>query len=309
MQLGTIYPQTHIEVDPGAVRAYGNAVEELGFSHILAFDHIVGANIASRPAWDKPYDLTSRFSDPFVLFSFLSAVTTKLGFVTGILILPQRQTALVAKQTASLDVLCGGRFRLGIGTGWNELEYEALGVPFEARGRMIEEQVAVLRGLLSQEAFTFSGDYHSIPDVGLCPMPLQRPVPIWFGGGSDRPAFGNQPAREKVLRRIARLADGWIPQFDSPTSERTLELLERFRNFCREYGRDPDAIGLEVRMHLRPGSEGNWASEVAGWSALGATHLTINTMSGDVHGVDKHIQVLESFRNAVPTAGGLAEAG
>jgi probable F420-dependent oxidoreductase len=244
-----------------------------------------------------------------VLFSFLSAVTTKLGFVTGILILPQRQTALVAKQTACLDVLCGGRFRLGIGTGWNELEYEALGVPFEARGRMIEEQVAVLRGLLSQEAFTFSGDYHSIPDVGLCPMPLQRPVPIWFGGGSDRPAFGNQPAREKVVRRIARLADGWIPQFDSPTSERTLELLERFRHFCREYGRDPDAIGLEVRMHLRPGSEGNWASEVAGWSALGATHLTINTMSGDVHGVDKHIQVLESFRNAVPTAGGLAAAG
>ena len=119
MQLGTIYPQTHIEVDPGAVRAYGNAVEELGFGHILAFDHIVGANVASRPGWDKPYDLTSRFHDPFVLFSFLSAVTTKLGFVTGILILPQRQTALVAKQTACLDVLCGGRFRLGIGTGWN----------------------------------------------------------------------------------------------------------------------------------------------------------------------------------------------
>ncbi len=194
----------------------GNAVEELGFGHILAFDHVVGANTASRPGWDKPYDLTSQFHDPFVLFSFLSAVTTELGFVTGILILPQRQTVLVAKQAACLDVLCGGRFRLGIGTGWNELEYEALGVPFEVRGDLIEEQVAVLRGLWSEDAFTFSGDYHSIPDVGLCPMPVQRPVPLWFGGGSDRPAFGNQPAREKVLRRIARLADGWIPQFDAP---------------------------------------------------------------------------------------------
>ena len=299
MQLGTIYPQTHMEADPGAVRAYGNAVEELGFGHILAFDHVVGANTASRPDWDKPYDLSSQFHDPFVLFSFLSAVTTKLGFVTGILILPQRQTALVAKQAACLDVLCGGRFRLGIGTGWNELEYEALGVPFAARGQMIEEQVAVLRGLLSEEAFTFSGDYHSIPDVGLCPMPVQRPVPIWFGGGSDRPAF-NQPSREKVLRRIARLADGWIPQFDSPTSERTLELLDRFRSFCREYGRGTDAIGLEVRMQLRPGHEGDWATEVAGWHALGATHLTINTMSGKLRGVDNHIQLLESFRKAVP---------
>jgi probable F420-dependent oxidoreductase len=303
MQLGTIYPQTHIEADPGAVRAYGMAVEELGFGHILAFDHVLGANTASRPDWDKPYDLTSRFHDPFVLFSFLSAATTKLGFITGILILPQRQTALVAKQTACLDVLCGGRFRLGIGTGWNELEYEALGVPFKDRGRMIEEQVAVLRGLLSEEAFSFRGDYHSIPDVGLCPMPVQRPVPIWLGGGSDRPAFGNQPAKELVLRRIARLADGWIPQFDSPTSERTLELLERFRGFCHEYGRDPDTIGLEVRMQLRPGSEGEWASQVAQWRALGATHLTLTTMSGRVQGVDNHIELLESFRRAVPAEG------
>ena len=279
---------------------YGNAVEELGFGHILAFDHVVGADTASRPGWDKPYDLTSQFHDPFVLFSFLSAVTTELGFVTGILILPQRQTVLVAEQAACLDVLCGGRFRLGIGTGWNELEYEALGVPFEVRGDLIEEQVAVLRGLWSEDAFTFSGDYHSIPDVGLCPMPVQRPVPLWFGGGSDRPAFGNQPAREKVLRRIARLADGWIPQFDAPTSERTLELLERFRHFCREYGRDPDTIGLEVRMHLRPGSEEDWAAQVAGWRALGATHLTINTMNDKMRGVDRQIQLLESFRKAVP---------
>jgi alkanesulfonate monooxygenase SsuD/methylene tetrahydromethanopterin reductase-like flavin-dependent oxidoreductase (luciferase family) len=134
-------------------------------------------------------------------------------------------------------------------------------------------------------------------------MPLQRPVPIWFGGGSDRPTFGNQPAREKVLRRIARLADGWIPQFDSPTSDRTLELVQRFRSFCDGYGRDPDTIGLEVRMQLLPGSEGDWASQVAQWGALGATHLTVTTMSGRVQGVDNHIQLLESFRKAVPVEG------
>jgi probable F420-dependent oxidoreductase len=306
VQLGTIYPQTHIESDPGAVRQYGQAVEDLGFSHILAFDHVVGANTASRPGWNKPYDLASAFHDPFVLFSFLSAATTRLGFVSGILILPQRQTVLVAKQAACLDVLCGGRFRLGIGTGWNELEYEALGVPFQRRGQVIEEQVVVLRGLLSEEAFTFSGQYHSIPDVGLRPMPVQRPVPIWFGGGSDRPAFGDQPAREKVMRRIARLADGWIPQFREPASPRTLELLDRFRGFCREYGRNPDDVGLEVRMSLQPGSEQDWPQEIESWRALGATHLTINTMTADLRRVDEHISMLETFRSVVPAQAGAA---
>lgn len=299
MHLGTVYPQTEIESDPGAVRQYGQAVEDLGFAHIAAFDHVVGANTASRSGWDRPYDLSSHFHDPFLLFSFLSAATTRISFVTGVLILPQRQTVLVAKQAACLDVLCGGRLRLGVGTGWNELEYEALGVPFAERGRIIEEQVSVLRGLLSQDAVVFSGEFHSIPDMGLNPLPIQRPVPIWFGGGSDRPKFGNQRASEMVLRRIARLADGWMPHFDAPTSERTIELLGRFRSMCHEYGRDPDKVGLEVRMTLRGDAQNDWAEEVKGWRTLGATHLSISTMTKELRGVDAHVSLLERFRDAL----------
>lgn len=297
-QIGVTYPQTEVEADPGAVKHFAQAVEQMGFKHILAYDHVLGANTASRPGWNKPYNLQSQFHDPFVLFPFMAGATEKIGFVTGILILTQRQTVLVAKQAACLDVLCKGRFRLGVGTGWNDIEYEALGMPFADRGARIEEQVTVLRELWTKDAVTFKGEQHVISDAGLMPLPVQRPIPVWFGGGSDRPQFGNQPASMKVLRRIARIGDGWIPQFRP--NARGRELIDTFHGFCREYGRDLSKVGIDVRLPLSGEDSAKWAAEADTWREWGMSHITVNTLGEGLHGVDAHLRRIEAFRKVVP---------
>ncbi len=202
MHIGLVYPQTEYPPDPAAVRDYAQAAEALGYSHVLAYDHILGANPDRPGGWTGPYTYRDPFMEPFLLFTYMAAVTTRLGFIPGILILPQRETTLVAKQAAVLDVLCGGRLRLGVGTGWNEVEYIAAGYDFHTRGARQEEQIEVLRRLWTQELVTFKGRWHDIPDAGLNPLPVQRPIPIWLGGHAD-----------VVLRRIARLGDGWLPGF------------------------------------------------------------------------------------------------
>ena len=201
MQIGIVFPQIEIGPDPIVVRDYAQAAEAMGYEYLLAFDHVLGANSRTRN-WTGPYDHDSLFHEPFVLFGFLAGQTTTLGFTTGIIILPQRQTALVAKQAAAVDVLSGGRLRLGIGIGWNEVEFEALGEDFHNRGKRSEEQVEVLRALWTNDIVTYKGKWHSIPDAGLNPMPVQQPIPILFGGMAD-----------PVLRRAAKLGDGWLPQF------------------------------------------------------------------------------------------------
>src|SRR5215475_7588104 len=177
MRIGVVFPQTEIGSDPGAVREYAQAAEELGYSHILAYDHVLGANTASRPGWRGPYTSETQFHEPFVLFGYLAGLTQKIELVTGIIILPQRQTALVAKQAAEIDVLSGGRLRLGVGIGWNEVEYAAQGEDFHNRGKRIEEQVTLLRELWTNPLVQFDGEYHHVPDAGLKPMPVQRPIP------------------------------------------------------------------------------------------------------------------------------------
>ena len=196
MRIGVIFPQIEIGSDPAAIRDYAQAAEELGYHYLLAFDHVLGANSASRPGW-RGYRHTDMFHEPFVLFGYLAGVTKNIELTTGVLILPQRQTALVAKQAASLDIVSGGRLRLGIGIGWNPVEYEALGEDFHNRGLRSEEQIEVLRALWTQELVTYDGKWHGITDAGLNPLPVQQPIPIWFGGSSDL-----------VLQRIARLGDG-----------------------------------------------------------------------------------------------------
>src|SRR6266540_819829 len=200
MQIGVVFPQIEIGADAGAVRAYAAAVSDLGYRHVLAYDHVVGADPAAYRGWNGPYDIDDTFHEPLVLYGFLAGITS-LELVTGILILPQRQTVLVAKQAAEVDLLTGGRFRLGVGIGWNRVEYEALGQDFSVRGRRIGEQVRLLRRLWTERSVTFEGRYDRVTGVGIAPLPAQRPIPVWFGASSP-------PA----LRRAGRLADGWFPQ-------------------------------------------------------------------------------------------------
>ena len=287
MRVGVVFPQTEIGADPVSIRDYAQAAESLGYDHLLAYDHVLGANAASRPNWSGAYKHTDSFHEPFVLFSYLAGITQKIEFVSGIIILPQRQTVLVAKQAAALDVLSGGRLRLGIGIGWNPVEYEALGENFHDRGRRSEEQIDVLRQLWTRELVTYEGRWHKITDAGLNPLPLQRPIPLWFGGTSDT-----------VMRRLARIGDGWFPQGFGP-DELGRENLEKLRAYIREAGKAPSEIGVEPRISVSHGDPDAWAEEASAWKKLGATHLSVNTMGAGFSSLQNHIDVIERFKQAV----------
>ena len=285
MRFGVVFPQTEIGADPMAIRDFAQAAEELGYQHILAYDHVIGANPAGRPGWRPPYTHRDAFHEPFVLFSYLAGLTQKIELVTGVIILPQRQTVLVAKQAAALDVLSSGRLRLGIGIGWNPVEYEALGENFKNRGRRSEEQVDVMRKLWTQELVTFEGNWHKITDAGLNPLPIQRPIPIWFGGSDDR-----------ALRRLARLGDGWFPLLEP--DDRCRAAIEKIHSYAREAGRDPGHIGIEGRITFGQGSAETWIKDIAAWRELGATHLTVNTMKSALKTPADHIDAIRRFKAA-----------
>lgn len=286
MRLGVVFPQTEIGADPVNIRDYAQAAEALGYEHLLAYDHVLGANPDSRPHW-AGYRHTDMFYEPLVLFSYLAGITQKIEFVSGIIILPQRQTVLVAKQAAALDVLSGGRLRLGIGIGWNPVEYEALGEDFHNRGRRSEEQVDVLRQLWTYELVTYEGRWHKITDAGLNPLPVQRPIPLWFGGTSDT-----------VMRRLARIGDGWFPQGFGP-DELGRENLEKLHAYIREAGRAPSEIGVEPRISVSHGDPDAWAEEASAWKKLGVTHLSVDTMGAGFSSLQNHIDVIERFKQAV----------
>jgi probable F420-dependent oxidoreductase len=278
MRIGVVFPQTEFGGDPAVVRAYGQRVEELGFTHILAYDHVVGADRAVHQGFQGPYDIDTTFHEPFVMFGYLAAVTS-IELVTGVIILPQRQSVLVAKQAAEVDLLTGGRFRLGVGLGWNAVEYEALGEKFTNRGKRSEEQVDVMRQLWTQRSVTFNGRYHTVTGAGLAPMPNQRPIPVWFGAASDR-----------AYERAGRLGDGWFPMMDpGPGLDSAREQVERAATAA---GRDAAGLGMEGRIGWT-GDPDKAAADIAAWKAAGATHLSVNTMSAGLADVDDHLAVLE----------------
>lgn len=287
MRIGATFPQTEIGDDAVGVKDYAQAVEAMGFTHILAYDHVIGADLTNRPGWKGPYDLDSGFHEPFVMFGFVAGITKTIELKTGIIILPQRQTVLVAKQAAALDVLSQGRLRLGIGIGWNQVEFEALNEEFTNRGSRVEEQIELMRALWTERSVDFKGKWHTVSEAGIYPLPVQQPIPVWMGGG----------ATEKVRRRIARLADGWLPQLTP--DEQGLEVLEEFRGFLHEYGRDPANFGIDSGVRLT-GSIEDTAANVESWRQMGATHVSLNTMGQGLSGADAHIKRLEEFRLAVP---------
>ncbi|KMO77036.1 LLM class F420-dependent oxidoreductase [Mycolicibacterium obuense] len=284
MRIGVVFPQTELGGDPGAVRAMGQRVEELGFTHLLAYDHVLGADPAVHRDWAGPYDVDTTFHEPLVMFGYLAAVTTTLELVTGVIILPQRQTALVAKQAAEVDLLTGGRFRLGVGLGWNAVEYEALGENFGDRGRRSEEQIELLRRLWTERSVTFEGRHHRVVGAGVAPLPVQRPIPLWIGAASPR-----------AYARVGRLADGWFPMFGpGPRLDEARAVVDEA---ARDAGRDPESIGMEGRVSWQGDSDAVLAA-IEAWRQIGATHLTVNTMGAGLTTVDEHLEALEAVADA-----------
>ncbi len=282
MKIGVVFPQTEFGNDPGAIHDYAQSVEALGYTHVLAYDHVLGANPNRPGGLNGPYTYQTSFHEPFLLFSYMAALTRTLEFATGIIILPQRQTILVAKQAAELDVLSGGRLRLGVGLGWNPVEYTGLNESFHNRGRRIEEQVQVMKLLWTSPLVNFKGKYHTLDDAGINPLPVQRPIPIWFGGQS-----------EEQLRRAAYLADGWMPNYTSTTDAE--QALATLKHHLQAAGRPPQSFGIEPRLNYRAQNEAGWQVTLKAWQDAGATHLSVNTMGCGFTTPAEHLQALTHF--------------
>jgi probable F420-dependent oxidoreductase len=286
VKLGVVFPQTEIGADPGGVREFAQAAQELGYDHLLAYDHVLGADVSGRADWSGPYTSEHQFHELFVLFGYLAAIVPGLELVAGVLVLPQRQTALAAKQAAEVDLLTGGAFRLGIGLGWNFVEFEALGEDFRDRGKRSEEQIEVMRRLWTEPVVDFEGRWHRIPQAGINPLPVQRPIPIWIGGSA-----------EAALKRAARLADGFFPQ--RPIDGDWPKTMELFRGWVEEAGRDPAEIGIEWRIDVSTGTPDDWRAEAEERKALGGvTHISLATMRGGFD-VDGHIARIREAREAL----------
>jgi probable F420-dependent oxidoreductase len=292
MQIGVIYPQTELPTDPDTVRAYVRQVEELGYRHFSIYDHVLGADPAVHAPWKGPYDVDTTFHEPLVFYGFLAALTD-MELATGIVVAPQRQTALLAKQAAEVDVLSGGRLRLGIGIGWNPVEYEALGQSFSTRGEREEEQIGLLRRLWTERSVTHDGKFDHIVGAGLAPQPTQRPIPIWLGGLS--------PA---AYRRMGRLADGWFPRIEpGPELDAARAIIAAA---AEEAGRDPAAIGMEPRVSAGAGDADELIRSAQRWRDAGATHLSVDTMGAGLPGLDAHVDALAKAGEALQLDGSQA---
>lgn len=285
-QTGAFFPTRDMPADRIQIRDWAQAAEELGYDYVEVSDHVLGADRAALPDFEGPYDVDDSFHETFCTLSYMAAVTERVGLASGVLILPQRQTALVAKQAAQVDVLSGGRLRLGIGVGWNPVEYEALGENWNTRGRRQGEQVTLMNRLWSERAVEFEGAFDVVRHAGVNPPPVQRPIPVWFGG-----------AAEPVLRRAAKLGQGWIPLGNPGT--KTEAMLEALRGYLEAEGRDPARFGIEAWIRFGDGDPDGWAKTAERWRALGATHLTLYTSGQGTGPLDKQIEAMRAFKGAI----------
>ena len=285
MKTGIVLPHHEIGTDPGAIRAFVKGAEELGAAHIMIYDHVVGADRNRPGGFEGPYDKDVQFHEPFTFFSYVAALTTRIELVTGIVILPQRQTALVAKQAAELAILSENRLRLGIGTGWNAVEYEVLNEVFANRGRRQEEQVELMRRFWQEDCFSYEGKYHQFTLAGINPRPSQ-PVPIWFGGGAPT-----------LLDRCARLGDGWMPV--TGPDKRAEAAIESMRATRQAAGLSWESFGIHAQVQAREDMAESWQENYNEWQAMGATDLSIATHNAGYKSVDEHLQVLETWLGVV----------
>jgi probable F420-dependent oxidoreductase len=282
-RVGVVLPQAEIQPsDPLAVTRFAQAVERCGFDHLLAYDHVLGADSESRPDWSGYYDHRVPFLEPLTLFAHLGAATG-LEMVSDVLVLPQRQTALVAKQAATLDLLLDGRLRLGIGIGWNEVEYDALGVDFRSRARRLEEQIELLRRLWTEPVVDHDGSFDRIDRAGIAPLPIQRPIPLWIGCADSEPA----------LERVGRMADGWIPHPGIGYGPRLEAGWSAVRRAAERAGRDPDRLGLQGHVPFRLAGLSGVEDRLGRWVEVGATHVALNTLEAGLAWPDGHLDTCQ----------------
>jgi probable F420-dependent oxidoreductase len=285
MKFGAVIPHHEIGADAGAMRAFVQGVESLGADHLLLYDHVLGADPDREGGFRGPYDKDVQFHEPFTTFAFIAALTSRVELMPTVMILPQRQTALVAKQAAEVAILSDNRFRLGIGTGWNEVEYEALNEDFTNRGKRQAEQVELLRKLWTEDSLSFDGDYHRVSRAGINPRPTQS-IPIWFGGSA--------PA---LLRRCARLGDGWVPVM-GPNPE-AAEAVATIRAMRAEYNLPWEGFGIQAQAQYAGGNPERWANHAEKWRKIGATHLAVVTQNDGAGNVDGHIARVEEYLSCV----------
>lgn len=291
MKVGAVFPQTEIGADPMAIRDYVQAVEGMGFDYLLTYEHVLGADPTHHPEQRRwAYTHEDMFHEPMVLFGYLVGITQQLEFATGILILPQRNTVLTAKQVAEVDVLSGGRLRLGIGVGWNKVEMQALGYDFSTRGQRIDEQLQVMNTLWTTPLVTFEGEFHDLRAVGLNPLPVQQPIPLWFGGSAD-----------VVLRRMAWFGQGWMPT--GLTAEQAKPLVDALHGYLTEARRNVEDFGIDFRVSVAREPRSTWEGTVEAWRNLGATHVCVNTMGAGFVSVSDHVNALRTFRQTVTEGG------
>ena len=288
MKVGAVFPQTEIGPDPEGVARYARELEAMGFDHMVIYDHVIGAHPDRPGGWSGPYTHMSLFHEVFVVLAYIAAITSKLELAISVLVLPQRQTGLAAKQAAEVDVLSHGRLRLGVGIGWNTVEFEALGADFHTRGRRVEEQIRLMRALWCDPVVDFKGKWHRVDRAGLHPLPVQRPIPLWMGGGYNR---SKKLVNEPALRRIAKLADGWLTHVQRPDAG----AIARFRELVKAAGRDPAKVGLEGRINAATVAREDWPREIEWWRGVGATHVELNTMDAKYRSIDEHLEALARF--------------
>jgi probable F420-dependent oxidoreductase len=288
MRIGVAFPTTEIGDDPAVIRDFVQAAEELGYAHVTCIDHVVQAGTAEA-GWRSYYTRDNAFHEPLILFAFAAAVTRRIELAPAVLVLPQRQATLVAKQAAELDVLSGGRLRLGVGIGWNEAEYEALGQDFRNRARRFEEQIEVLRALWAQDLVTFRGQFHRLTNVGLNPAPLRRPPPLWLGAFETR-----------AIARAGRLADGWFLNPRVAPGSEAEALIGAFQAAARDAGRDPAQLGMDATLHLGDKTPERIAAEAEAWRGHGVTHVTLRTIYSGLRSPAEHIETIRKLRDALP---------
>jgi probable F420-dependent oxidoreductase len=284
MEFGRVLPGYEISMEAQAIAEFALAAEALGYRRLAVIDHVIGADPRRRPNW-QARDTFTTMPEPLMIFAYLAAITRRIAFTSDVIVLPQRQTTLLAKQVADLDVLCGGRFRLGVGIGDTEQEYQALNEDFHTRGKRIEEQIAVLRALFTQEVVTFHGRWHYIEELGLRPLPIQRPVPIWIGGQADA-----------VLQRVATLGDGWLPLMEP--DDKAPAAIARLHEYAREAGRDPASIPIEGAVYTAGKSPDQWRRDIEAWQELGASSIMLYALNSGLSSMQAHIETMEAFKEA-----------